>query len=168
MIRQYFLLFAVVLIVFGLAFIAIDSVSFYKAQQCLTWPSGRAEIISSTVGVKKPYGKNGLLRLYTPEVVFNYSTGRNGGDKKLYSDRPCFFSGGTVNYEVCRRLVARYRPGQTATARFNYDNPAEAVLECKAFVSDFIPLGVVLIGLGAIFLYLMIKKNLEKNEDDEF
>ena len=151
MIRQYFLLFAVVLIVFGLAFIAIDSVSFYKAQQCLTWPSGRAEIISSTVGVKKPYGKNGLLRLYTPEVVFNYSTGRNGGDKKLYSDRPCFFSGGTVNYEVCRRLVARYRPGQTATARF-----------------DFIPLGVVLIGLGAIFLYLMIKKNLEKNEDDEF
>jgi len=115
-------LFACVMTLFGALLVGVGLFALQRYREAAVWPQVPAEVETSEV-VAEHHFEGDLM--YRPVVRYRYAApgGSFVGDKLATTGRLY------PREAAARRVVGRYLAGTTVMARYNPDDPSEAVLE---------------------------------------
>ncbi len=155
--RSPMLLVALVLMglgVRGAYWVVIDDTRGFASR---TWPSVSATILAGTL--EESYGRGG--REWAPNLTYSFSV-----DGKRYSGHYITFPPRRGSRASAEATLERYPVGQTVTAYYNPNDPAQACLEPGPdwWFLFIIPVVTVLLLAGSVWLGIMALRGMTPNK----
>lgn len=144
------LFFGALFVVIGLIVAVVGFKTVRQWHASRRWPHVSARINSCAVKEVLCFaGGDDEQIMFRPEVSYTFMSG--GGE--VTSHDLAFVSTLYATYEQAQKVIAQYRPGMMVKARYNPENPREAVLVRRGALAGFM---LTLLGLFMIALPLFI------------